>query len=225
MTGVHATPDDQRDAIVMAVLPHVPFDGWGLAALRRAADSIGLGADAATRLFPGGAAAAVAHFMALADRLMVSDLAAHDLASMKIRERIAMAVKVRLQRWQPHKEAVRRALAIAPFPPLAGRTIGGWYNTVDAIWRAIGDKSVDFSFYTKRALLAGVYAATLLYWIDDTSEDASATWAFLDRRIADVMKIPKLRAAAVDTLRFVPNPIRIAQKIARRFGGGLRSGF
>lgn len=222
MSGVHATPDDQRDAIVMAALPHVPFDGWGPATLRRAAEAVGLGADAATRLFPGGSAAAVTHFMTLADRLMVSDLAALDLPSMKIRERIATAVKVRLQRWQPHKEAVRRALAITPFPPLAGRALGGWYKTVDAIWRAIGDTSVDFSFYTKRALLAGVYAATLFYWLDDNSEDGGATWSFLDRRIAEVMKIPKLRGAAVDKLQFLPNPLRIAQKVARKFGGGLR---
>ena len=158
------TPDrtnqEQRDALIMAALPHVPFDGWGPAGLKRAAASLGLGADVVPRLFPDGAAGAIAHFMDLADRRMVEDLAAIDLAKLKIRERIATAVKVRLQRWQPHREAIRRALAIAPFPPLAPRALSGWYRTVDAIWRAIGDRSVDFSFYTKRALLAGVYATT-----------------------------------------------------------------
>ena len=216
MSQALAKLDDQRDALIMAALPHVPFDGWGPATLRRAADAAGLGADAAIRLFPDGAAGAVAHFMALADRLMLADLAAMDLAPLKTRERIATAVRVRLQRWQGHREAIRRALAITPLPPLAGRTLSGWYRTVDAIWRAVGDRSVDFSFYTKRALLAGVYAATLLYWLDDQSEGAVATWSFLDRRIADVMRIPKLRGKLGEALRLAPNPLRIVRRILDR---------
>lgn len=218
MSQPSASPKDdaQRDALIMAALPHVPFDGWGPAALKRAAESAGLDADVVPRLFPNGAVGAVTHFMAMADRLMVEDLAAVDLTKLKIRERIATAIKVRLQRWQPHREAIRRALAIAPFPPLAPRALSGWYRTVDAIWRAIGDKSVDFSFYTKRVLLAGVYATTLLYWLKDYSDDSAATWAFLDRRIADVMRIPKLRGNVTEALKVIPNPVRMAQRIVAR---------
>ncbi len=217
MTQPDRRPDDDtRDALIMAVLPHVPFDGWGPVALKRAAESAGLAADVVPRLFPDGATGAVTYFMAMADRLMVEDLAPMDLTKLKIRERIATAIKVRLTRWQPHREAVRRALAIAPFPPLAPRALSGWYKTVDAIWRAIGDKSIDFSFYTKRALLAGVYASALLYWLEDRSDESAASWAFLDRRIADVMRIPKLRGEVTEALKVVPNPVRIARRIFER---------
>jgi ubiquinone biosynthesis protein COQ9 len=70
------------------------------------------------------------------------------------------------------------------------------------MWRAAGDAATEFNFYTKRGLLAGVYASTLLYWLDDSSDDCAATWAFLDRRTADAMRVPQ----AIGSLRrFVPD--------------------
>ncbi|TAK98110.1 MAG: COQ9 family protein [Rhodospirillaceae bacterium] len=205
---------DQRDAMVMAALPHVPFDGWSDACLRRAATDAGLGADAVVRLFPDGARGAVVHFMDMADRLMAADLATRDLTVLKIRERIATAVRVRLERWNPHREAIRRALALVPLPSMTGPALRGWYHTVDVIWREIGDRATDFSFYTKRMLLAGVYGATLLYWLDDRSEGAAATWAFLDLRIADVMRIPKVRARLAAQLKHVPRPSDLLRRLA-----------
>jgi len=206
----------QRDALVRAALPHVPFDGWSLKTLRLAAENTGLGAESAGRLFPGGVKDAVAHFMDLADRLMVEDLKALDLAGMKVRARVTAAVRVRLERWTPYREAVRRALALAPLPSFAGGSLRGWYRTVDAIWRAAGDRSTDFNFYTKRGLLAGVYAATVLYWLDDRSENCEATWTFLDRRIADVMQFPQLRGRLTARLSDLPDPRKIFERLTGR---------
>jgi len=213
----------QRDALIMAALPHVPFDGWSDKCLRHAGEIAGLGADAAVRLFPDGARGAVAHFMNLADRLMIEDLRAYDLASLKVRERIAKAVRVRLERWTPHREAVRRALALVPLPTMTGAALRGWYRTVDVIWRVAGDRAVDFSFYTKRMLLAGVYGTTLLYWLDDRTENAEATWAFLDRRIADVMRIPKVRERMSKQFAALPRPMDVLRGFAPRAGRGWRT--
>ena len=74
------------------------------------------------------------------------------------------------------------------------------YATVNAIWYYAGDTSTDYNFYTKRALLAWVYSSTFLYWLQDDSEDHHKTWMFLDRRIEEVLTLPKL-------------PKRIFQKI------------
>jgi ubiquinone biosynthesis protein COQ9 len=66
-------------------------------------------------------------------------------------------------------------------------------HTVDAIWHAAGDGSADFSWYTKRAILAGVYCATMLYWLNgDTGIDD--TLAFLDRRLGDVARLGRWRS-------------------------------
>ncbi len=212
----------QRDALIMAVLPHIPFDGWSDKALAAAAENTGVGAGAVRRFFPGGVKDAIAHFIDLADRRMLEDLAAHDLPSMKVRERVSIAVRLRLERWTPYREAVRRALVLAPLPSFAGGTMRGWYKTVDAIWRAAGDKSTDFNFYTKRGLLAAVYGATLLYWLDDKSEDCAATWTFLDRRIADVMKVPQIKSRITERLKNLPSPRGVFERFAQRRTPGFR---
>lgn len=205
----------QRDALILTALPHVPFDGWSRKTLAAAGDNAAL-------LFPGGVKDAVAHFMDLADRLMLEDLKGRDLAGMKIRARITLAVRLRLERWTPHREAVRRALALSPLPMFAGESLRGWYRTVDAIWRAAGDASTDFNFYTKRGLLAAVYGSTLLYWLDDRSENCSATWAFLDRRIADVMKVPQIQSRITARLKDLPDPRKIFERLAGRVAGFKR---
>lgn len=83
------------------------------------------------------------------------------------------------------------------------------YRTVDAVWRAVGDTSADFNFYTKRALLAGVFTSTMLHWFADSSEGAADTWAFLDRRIGEVMQIEKFKATAQKFVAGLPNPLSI----------------
>ena len=85
------------------------------------------------------------------------------------------------------------------------------------MWRAAGDRASDFSYYTKRAMLGGVYASTLLYWLSDSSEENQATWAFLDHRIENVMQIEKFRTAASEALSKLPNPLDILANL--RSGG------
>ncbi len=134
---------------------------------------------------------------------MIAALAERDLASMKIRQRIATAVRVRLEQNIEHREAIRLGLAHMASPRRAGEGLRWLYHTVDAMWRAAGDTATDFNFYTKRMLLAGVYTSTLVYWLDDHSQDCGDTWAFLDRRIEDVMQIQKFRGRVE---KLVPDP-------------------
>jgi len=200
-----------RDKIVEAALPHVPFDGWTPRAARRAAADQGLTKADAARAFPYGAADMVAHYSDLADRRMIAELDRRDIGSMKIRERIGTAVRVRLEQAAPHREAVRRALAVLALPTNA--ILGGkcLYRTVDAMWVAAGDTSTDWNFYSKRSLLAGVYSSTVLYWLDDRSDDMADTWAFLDRRFADVMRIPKVTGRLRSFVGRLPNPARLCR--------------
>lgn len=180
-----------RDRLVMAALPHVVFDGWSARTLAEAARDEGLDATMPARAFPGGAVEAVEHFIDMADRVMLADLAELDLAAMRVPDRVFAAVKLRLERWGHHREAVRRAMAVMALNPLAATR--ATLRTVDTIWHAVGDASHDFSWYTKRATLAAVYSATVLYWLEDPTEDFSDTWAFLRRRLADVGRVTRTR--------------------------------
>ena len=206
--------EDQRAALIEAMLPIVPFDGWSRPALRAAARHIGMPADEALALFPNGAAELVACFSRWADLRMLDRLEAMALEPLRIPERIGLAITTRLEILAPWREAVRRALSVLALPqhaPLGSRLL---YGTVDGIWYAAGDRATDFSFYTKRATLAAVYAATLLYWLDDSSSDFADTRAFLDRRLAVVASIGKTRQRFETVLARLPNPLRLL----RQFG-------
>jgi ubiquinone biosynthesis protein COQ9 len=201
--------DAARAAILTVALTHVPFDGWTDAVLAQAASEVGHMAETALRVFPGGPAEAIAFWSESADRAMLAALETPEFAALRTREKVARAVRVRLEALAAHKEALRRALGFLALPLNAHRAPGLVWRTVDAIWYAAGDRATDFNYYTKRGLLLGVYSASVLYWLDDRSEGHEATWRFLDRRIADVMAVPKALADLGEKLRgFAPPFLR-----------------
>lgn len=188
------TPDAVTEALLDAALPHVPFDGWSEATFRAALADAGVEPAVARALCPRGALDLAVAFHRRGDRLMRERLARMDLSGLRFREKVAAAVRVRLEA-AGDKEAVRRASALFALPHLAPEGARLIWETADAIWTALGDRSQDGNWYTKRATLAAVYAATVLYWLGDTTPGDEATWAFLDRRIADVMRIEEAKAA------------------------------
>ena len=161
--------DKIRETLLLATLPHVPFDGWSDAALRAGAEDAGRSPAEALNAFPAGPAEALALFSDWADRQMLARLEKTDLAAMKVREKVAAGVRLRLEVLEPHKEAVRRGLAFLSLPPNAGQGLKGLYRTVDAIWTMAGDRATDYNYYTKRLLLAGVLSSTTLFWLNDRS--------------------------------------------------------
>jgi ubiquinone biosynthesis protein COQ9 len=175
----------ERDAAIEALLPSVPFDGWTSRALRTALSSIGVAPEDAEMLFPGGAADMVESWSDLIDRRMPQAVGE------RVPDRVRAAIAARLESIRPAKEAVRRGLGVLAANPVISSRVTA--RTVDAIWHAAGDRSADWSWYTKRAILAGVYGATLLFWLRDDSDDDAATLAFLDRRLAGVGRLGRVR--------------------------------
>ncbi len=183
------THEHLKDALLLAALPHVAFDGWSMTALDAGAADAGFTKQSLLHAFPDGVADAIAHWSDWADRKAVAAMQADDVAHLKTHQRVAMGVWARLEAMGKWREAARKATAWLAAPrhaPLATRLA---YRTCDAIWRAAGDASTDFNFYTKRALLGGVVLSTTLYWLQDSSEGNQASSAFLDRRIAEVLRI------------------------------------
>jgi len=203
---------DEKRALLGALLPHVAFDGWTMQALAMAAKTAGIDAGLVSRAFPGGAMEALDFWVRETDQAMIAVFEARDGGALKIRERVALAIMLRLELVAPQREAVRRAMALAAQPHLAPRFLSQLYRTVDAIWYAAGDTATDFNFYTKRLLLAGVYSSTLLVWLDDKSEGFAATRAFLMRRIDNVMQIQKARSKLEGLLGKLPDPRRIFRR-------------
>jgi ubiquinone biosynthesis protein COQ9 len=154
-------------------------------------------------LFPKGPSSLVEAISDSMDDTMEAALTGK-LAGLKIRERIRDVVLARIDALRPHKEAARRAAAFLTLPPHAALGAALLYRTVDRMWRLAGDSSTDFNFYTKRAILAGVYSSTLMRWFTDDA-DETATRAFLDARIANVMQFEKFKAQVKERAKGLPS--------------------
>ncbi len=186
--------DAVGEAILTAMLDRAAFEGWTDQALAAAARDAGAGPAQLAAAFPGGAADALRAWSMTADEAMSAAMAGPEFEGLKIREKVAFAVKARLAAMRPHKEAARRAAATLALPIHAGLAAKLAWKTSDAIWRGLGDKSTDFNFYSKRGILTGLWLSTLAHWLGDDSEDEASTRAFLDARIENVMQIEKAKA-------------------------------
>jgi ubiquinone biosynthesis protein COQ9 len=185
---------EERDAALRAMLPHIAAHGWTTTALRAGLAEREASAQAASYLF-SGPLDMIEAYLDFADRRMAA--AAADLPQTRLSERIRAIVALRFAQAREERDASRRAAAVLALPTSAAVSARSLARTVDAIWHAAGDEAADFSWYTKRATLAGVYAATLLFWLrlDSYADpDDGQTLSFLDRRLAEIARVAKLKA-------------------------------
>jgi ubiquinone biosynthesis protein COQ9 len=203
----------QRDRLLEAALPHIPFEGWSRRALLAAAQDLGLEPSVVRRLFPRAGDDLLAQLDHWADRQMLARVDAAALGRLRTHERIATLAWARLEALLPHREALRRAVAARLLPANALAAGTNLWRTVDLIWAVAGDRAGDASYYTRRALLAAVWLATFLYWLDDRSPGAADSRAFLDRRLAGVLRFGRLRSQLG---RWLPGGGRADPLAARR---------
>lgn len=183
--------DNVKAQLLDAALIHVAFDGWSKAAFDAAVTDAGVDTVVADALCPRGALDLAVAYHKQGDAAMVEAIANAPTDAMKIREKVAFALKSRLE--HADKEAVRRGSTLFALPNHAAEGAGLIWGTADAIWTALGDTDRDGNWYSKRAILSGVYGSVVLYWLGDDSEGHVATWDFLDRRIENVMQIEKVK--------------------------------
>ena len=210
-TGTERT----KAQLLQAVSGHVPFDGWSEASFQAAIRDSGVSPGLARALFPRGGVDLALAYHQQGDRAMRAALAERDLAALRFRDRVALSIRLRLE--AADKELVRRGSALFALPHHAIEGAGLIWATADAIWTALGDTARDLNWYSKRASLSAVYGATVLFWLGDTSEDNAATWAFLDRRIENVMQFEKLKAGAQKAPGFqalMKGPLKILERIS-----------
>ncbi|MDJ0895282.1 MAG: COQ9 family protein [Alphaproteobacteria bacterium] len=184
--------DALREKLLLATLPEIAFDGWTMAAMKAGQAAAGVELGDLYRAFPDGPIEMLAFHSDWADRVMLADMEEAKADEMRVRDRIAFAVRVRLERAAPDKEAIRRGLTLLAQPQHTALGTRLLWRTVDAIWHGAGDTSTDYNYYTKRMLLAGVYSSTLMFWLNDKSEGHERSWKFLDRRIAGALSVGRI---------------------------------
>ncbi|MEP4248290.1 COQ9 family protein [Tateyamaria sp.] len=191
------TSNPNLERLLDAALLHVPFDGWSETTLQAAARDADIDPAMVQALCPRGAVTLALAFHARGDAVMVARLKS-DVLPERFSDKIAAGVRFRIEAVSD-KEAVRRGTTLFALPMHAADGAKAIWGTADKIWDTLGDTSEDVNWYTKRATLSGVYSATILFWLGDDSADNQATWAFLERRISDVMQIEKVKAQVRDS--------------------------
>lgn len=199
MTDTH----DLKNRLLDGALAYVPFDGWTKASFDAAVYDTGTEPALARAICPRGAVDLALAFHARGDAAMQERIAAAGLGDMRFRDRIAAAVRFRLEA-VGDKELVRRGVTLFTLPQYAGDGTRAIWNTCGQIWEALGDTSDDVNWYTKRATLSAVYSSTVLYWLGDDSPGYQATWDFMDRRIENVMQFEKFKAQVRDNPALKP---------------------
>ncbi|MGD9916662.1 MAG: COQ9 family protein [Paenirhodobacter sp.] len=195
MKNDHLDVARAKAELLAAIMPHVPFDGWSDPAFDQAVRDLGLEPRLARLVCPRGAVDLAVEYHRAADRALVAKLAETTLEGLKFREKVAAAVRMRLELVDP--ELVRRAASVFALPQHAATGARLVWETADVIWRALGDTSEDYNWYSKRLTLAGVISSTVLYWMGDESEGHAKSWEFLDGRIGDVMQFEKVKGAVM----------------------------
>ena len=211
--------DPIRETLLKGALEHVPFDGWSSTTLRKAARENEIEQGLAELAFPQ-VRDLVVYFIDTVDAAMLDTLAQQDIESMRIRDRITNAIWARIEALTPVREAERRAVAFMAMPQNSATSARCVLNSVDLMWRAVGDRSTDFNFYSKRATLAGVLTSTIIYWLGDSSDDFEDTRAFLDRRIEDVMRVERAKGQIRKATEGMPSIARALSRL--RYGADSR---
>lgn len=160
-----------------------------------AASELGVPADRARLCFPAGAVDMIDAWFDAIDLGMARAYPLERISKLKIRERIRDLVLFRIEVINPHKEALRRALAILAQPQNSMRGAKLAWRAADRMWRIAGDTATDFNHYSKRGILSALYTSTMLVFLDDATEGMTETRGFLDRRIDDVMKFEKFKSS------------------------------
>ena len=207
------TLDELRLALAPAVAANAAFDGWSDLARDTAAEQLGIDRDVARLALKGGAVAMIDAWFESTDAAMLLALPPERLSAMKIRERITALVEARLAATAPHREALRRALAVLAMPQNAAAAARLGWRAADRMWRAAGDTATDYNHYTKRLTLGGVYAATVTVFLDDDSDDHVETSAFLARRIDGIMRFEKGKAGFLKRTEHRPSLSRFVGRL------------
>jgi ubiquinone biosynthesis protein COQ9 len=220
------TETDVKDALLQAAKAHVPFDGWSEAAFRAAMQDAGIDPGLAKAACPRGAVDLALAYHEEGDHAMLARIETEHMEDMRMRDRIAAAIRYRLEAVDD-KELVRRGVTLFSLPQHAADGARAVWTTCDRIWTALGDTADDYNWYTKRATLAGVYSATVLYWLGDDSPGYRATWDFLDRRIDEVMRFEKLKARAQDAPvigTLMAGPLKVLRQVRPPTGRRQQTG-
>ncbi|KKY15646.1 putative ubiquinone biosynthesis protein mitochondrial precursor [Phaeomoniella chlamydospora] len=193
-----------QSKILSHALSHVPKHGFSQHALLSGARDAGY-LDVSVQLFPRGAFDLLNYYrvtrrLALKDRVQFDDERAKLGIGRKVR--LLTRERLRLNVEDGIVGQLQGALALSSLAGNIPQSLKELSLLSDEIWYLASDTDVTFSWYSKRASLAAIYASTELFMSTDKSKDFQETDEFLDRRLNDVMTVGKAVSGAREYIGF-----------------------
>jgi len=182
-----------RAQLLEQFMKNCPFDGWTEKNLANAARSVDISEFELHRLLPERLAGLARIYVDTLNEKHRRAFEKLDISALKLREKVFEALMTRLKIMSENKEVVRAFAAYSMNPAHIGSLTHSVSSAADLIWRMVGDKSVDVSFFTKRLSLGAIYSKTLLFWLSDDSDDMAETRGFLRRQIDYLMEFQKIK--------------------------------
>lgn len=179
--------------VLAEALNLAPAMGWTWRMAYAAGVAAGFSKGETELLLPAGPRDLAALWSRACDAAAMAALEGVDPGALKIRERIRRGALARLEAAMAQETATRRWAGYLALPTNAALGLRLAWESADVIWRWAGDTATDANHYTKRALLAGILAGTLLVRL---AAGEAAAASHLDRRIAGVMTFERLKARA-----------------------------
>ena len=217
-----------KTKLLLSFLENVPFDGWSWETLYFSAVDIGLIKSKklseiekgnVRALFNNSLINIIQEFNIYLDNEMKENFKKSKSKNLRIPDKIKSQIILRLKAANKFKEAVRISLGMMALPKNSKIALNMLYKTCDIIWRDCGDKSTDFSFYTKRLILSGVYSSTLSLWLNES--DFAKVEDFLQRRLNNVSNFGKIKK--FKNVINQSNPFNTFFKILQKFNSSKYS--
>lgn len=177
------------------------FDGCSEENFKNTVKQLGLELDQHMLLFPQGHYDVIDLWLETLDQELSAKLEATNADQMKIREKISCAVFTRIELIQSQKNEFMQLYAHLALPLNKLKLLKSTFKTCGIMWYWAGDTSTDWNYYSKRMLLSYVYLSSLLYWFQNHDTNLDTVKEFIDRRIEEVMQIPKIKSKFQEVLK------------------------
>ena len=183
--------DRTEQAVLDAAIQRAPALGWNGRLVRAACEASGLSQGDEELLLPNGARDLAALLSRRHDSRALEILTATPATTLKMRQRIAVAVSARMEAGAADLEATKRCAAFLALPTNADLGLSLAWESADVLWRWAGDTATDWNHYSKRVILSGILIPALtMRWFDGRE----AAEAFVARRIENVMAFETWKA-------------------------------
>ncbi len=177
----------KQEKLAKLFIQEVPKFGWSRETLLQCAKKQRISTSVLAKLFPSFEYDVLKFIIAQNNIQVEKNYNSFNNSRLKTRDKIKTILELKFDSNEYLKKSLPEMLKFLLRPGNLLMSIKMLHENSDFIWNLAGDKSNDFSFYSKRGLLSMVYLATLIYWLNDKSTNGIGTKNFISKSVDGIV--------------------------------------